>query len=158
MPATRVRVAGSGFTSLQYNGKDIAFLDSFTDSGQRSIGVGSEAVIPLGARHPVEIVTGRVLDSGVIAATIRELWNEPVWWQLQGLAGTYNIVDLWEALANSSASVTCQMLIRPPGGQVRGKVFHGCVVTAIDNGENVQVGTLSVSRAIQIAYTHSTPV
>lgn len=158
MPPTRVRVVGSGFTSLQYNGKDIAFMESFTDTGQRAAGEASQAITPLGARHPVEIVTGRVLDAGQITASVRELWNEPVWWQLQGLAGTHTIVDLWEALAAASASVTCQMLIRPPVGPVRGKVYHGCVVTHIDDNETVTVGQLSMARNIIIAYTHTTAV
>jgi hypothetical protein len=157
MPQTRVRVVGSGFTTLQYNGQNIAFLDSFNDSGQSAAqGAGTEAIIPLGSRYPVEIVTSRVLGPGTITASITELWNQPVWYQLSGLAGRRTLVDVWEALAESNATVTCRMVIRPPQGAPRGKVYHGCVVTAIPDNEQVTIGALSISRAVQIAYTHST--
>lgn len=161
MPQTRVRVVGSGFTTLQYNGQNIAFLTRFEDTGQRPVGDGGapggvEAITPLGARHPVEIVTGRVLGPGTITARIVELWNEPVWYQLQGLAGRRTLIDVWEALAQSPATVTCRMVIRPPNGPPRGKLYHGCVVTAIPDGEVVTNGALSVPRDIEIAYTHST--
>ena len=159
MAQTRVRVVGSGFTTLEYNGQPIAFLRSFTDSGQRAIGAGAEAITPLGARHPVEIATSRVLTSGTLSASIYELWNQPVWYQLAGLPGTHSIVDVWEQLAQSPATVTCRMVIRPPGGApARGKIYHGCVVTAVPDNEEVEIGALSVSKTITIAYTHSTAV
>ena len=160
MPQTRVRVVGSGFTTFNYRGKPIAFLDSFRDSGQTALGGsgGWEAITPLGAKHPVEIATSRVLNPGTITASIRELWNEPVWYQLAGLGGARTIVDVWQRLANDANRVTCQMVIKPPNGagRNRGKTYHGCVVTAIDDGEEVTIGALSVARNIQIAYTHST--
>lgn len=161
MPQTKVRVVGSGFTTFNYDGKAIAFLDSFTDSGQTAIGGqgGWEAITPLGSQYPVEIATSRVLGPGTINASIRELWNGPVWQQLSGLAGADNIVDVWEALAKRSTEVTCQMVIKPPSGsgaKTRTKVYHGCVVTAIDDGEQVTIGALSVARNLQIVYTHTT--
>lgn len=157
MPQTKVRVVGSGFTTLQYNGQNIAFLDSFQDSGQIAAGGGGvEAIIPLGSRHPVEIVTSRVLGAGTITANITELWNQPVWYQLQGLAGRRTLIDVWEALAASNATVTCRMVIRPPNAPPRGKVYHGCVVTALPDNERVTIGELSIVRAVSISYTHST--
>lgn len=160
MPPTRVRVVGSGFTTLEYNGQNIAFLEQFDDRGQQPVGDGGgvEAIIPLGARHPVEIATSRVVGAGTIVASIYELWNEPVWYQLAGLAGRPGIIDVWEALAASPATVTCRLVIRGPGGITRGKIFHGCVVTSIPDGETVRVGTLSVSKSITIAYTHYTAI
>lgn len=159
MPQTRVRVVGSGFTSLEYNGSPIAFLQSFNDSGQGPYGgAGYEAIVPLNARRPVEIATGRVLAEGRITATIYELWNQPVWYQLAGLAGNDTIVDVWEALRASNTSVTCRMVIRPPNSPARGKLYHGCVITAIPDGETVNIGALSVSKSITITYTHTTQI
>lgn len=162
MPQTRVRVVGSGFTTLQWRGNPIAFLDSFTDSGARPIGgngggAGWEAITPLAANHPVEIATSRVLGPGTITATIRELWDRPVWQQLQGLGGATNMVQVWRAISEMEA-ITCQMVIKPPtgAGQTRRKIFHNCVVTGIDDGESVTIGALSVARTIEIVYTHAT--
>lgn len=170
MPQTQVRVVGSGFTTFNYNGQPIAFLDGFTDrgvapfgrgggTGESGGGPGWEAVHPLGSKSPVEIVTGRVLTAGTLALTVRELWNAPVWTQLQGLAGKLDLVSVWEALAAAGGTVTCQMIIRPPGGlPTRGKVYHNCTVVDIDDTETVSIGALSMARNIVIAYTHTTPL
>lgn len=158
MPATKVRVAGSGFTTFNYRGKPIAFLDNVVDSGQRALG-SPEGIIPIGAYHPIEVVTGRVLDFGTLSLTIRELWNEPVWYQLAGLDGVGDsITDVWQALAEDPAQVTCQMIVKPPGSSVwRGRTYHNCIVTDIPDGEDISVGNLSIRRTIVVAYTHKTP-
>lgn len=158
MPQTKVRVVGSGFTTLNYLGQPIAYMDGFTDSGQEPI-TAPEPIIPLDQRYPIEIATARVLNMGTLEVSIRELWNEPVWHQLAGLGGTENIVEVYEALAAAPGEVTCQMLIKPPGAQTwRGKVYHGCIVTRIDDSETVAIGALSIARRIVIGYTHSTPL
>lgn len=160
MPQTKVRVAGSGFTTFNYRGQPIAFLDTIQDSGQSAFGgSGVEGIIPIGAKHPVEVVTSRVLDFGRLTLSIRELWNEPVWYQLAGLRGVgESITDVWQALAADPSAVSCQMIVKPPASNVwRGKTYHNCVVTDIADGETVTVGALSISKTIVIAYTHKTP-
>lgn len=162
MPYSKSRISGSGYTTLEYAGKSIAYLLSFTDSGQKSFGGGSGAgfdvVHPLGDRHPREIVTSRILNAGTITASIQELWNAPVWYQLAGLAGRRTLTDVWAALDAAPGPVTAQMLIRPPNGPIRGKLYHGVIITAIDDGETVSVGSLLVPRNISMAYTHTTAI
>lgn len=158
MPHTQSRVVGSGFTSFNYRGRTIAFLDSVADSGQAPINPTAEAVIPLDAKFAVEIATSRALNIGTLTATIRELWSHPVWNQLVGLEGTNDIIDVYDAISADPAEVTCQMLIKIPGAGVwRGKVYHGCVITGIDDGETIAIGTITVSKNVTIAYTHTTP-
>lgn len=164
MPQTRVRVVGSGFTTFSYNNKAIAFCEGVEDSGQRAfsdLGQPFQFIHPLGARHPVEIATSRVLQGGTLVLTIRELWNAPVWQQLAGLARSNNIVDIFEALARNPNYVTCQMVIKPPGtqntpGSWRGKIYHNCVVVDINDGDTITVGALAVTKGITVAYTHTT--
>lgn len=159
MPQTRVRVAGSGFTTFNYRGQAIAFLDAIQDSGQRAFGgSGVEGIVPIGAEHPIEIVTSRVLDFGTLLLTIRELWNEPIWYQLAGLRGVgESITDVWRALARDPSQVSCQMIVKPPGSTVwRGKTYHNCVITDIADGETITTGALSIPKQISIAYTHKT--
>jgi hypothetical protein len=163
MPRGKVRVVGSNFTTFSYRGKPIAFLEGIQDTGQRPMaspqGRQIEAVTPLGAYHPVEIVTGRVLDVGDMTLTIRELWNAPVWYQLAGLDGAANIVEVYERLAEDPSYVTAQLLIRPPGSAyVRGKVYHNVTIYDIDDSETVTVGGLSIARSMKAAYTHTTPI
>lgn len=163
MPNTQVRVVGSNFTTFQYNGKPIAFCEGVEDSGQRAfsdLGQPYQFIQPLGYSHPIEIATSRVLQGGTLMLTIRELWNAPVWQQLAGLAKTFNIVDIFAALAANPAYVTCQTIIKPPGtqnspGSWRGKTYHNCVVVDINDGDTITVGALAVTKGITVAYTHS---
>jgi hypothetical protein len=159
MPRSKVRVVGSNFTTFNYRGQPIAFMDRVADSGQAPFGTGAQAIIPLGVEHPVEIVTGEVLDLGAITLQIRELWNEPVWYQLAGLRGVgESITDVWRALNRDPAEVTCQRLIKPPGSTVwRGTTYHNCKIVNIADGDDIVVGALSVPKGITINYTHKTP-
>lgn len=159
MPNTQVRVVGSGFSTFNYNGHPIAFLEGVEDSGQRAFSDAGQAyqfIHPLGASHPTEIATSRVLAGGTLNLTIRELWNAPVWNQLYGLAGTLNIVDIFAALAADPSYVTCQTIIQPPGNaRPRGKIYHNCVVVDISDNDTITVGALAVTKGIVVAYTHS---
>jgi hypothetical protein len=162
LPNTKVRVVGSGFSTFSYNGQPIAFLEGLDDSGQRAFsdaGQSYQFIHPLGARHPIEIATSRVLAGGTLNMTIRELWDGPVWTQLSGLASAQNIVDVYELLAANPSYVTCQTIIQPPGGgRPRGKIYHNVVVVDIADNDTITVGALAVAKGIVAAYTHSTPV
>lgn len=163
MPQTKVRVVGSNFTTFYYKGKGIAFCEGVEDSGQRAfsdLGQPYQFIQPLGSTHPVEIATSRVLQGGTLILTIRELWNEFVWEQLSGLAGSKNIVDIFKVLANDPNYVTCQTVIKPPGtesnpGAWRGKNYHNCTVVDINDGDTITVGSLAVTKGITVAYTHT---
>ncbi len=157
MPETRVRVVGSGYTTFNYKGQPIAFLEQVADGGQSPIGTPYQAITPLGALHPTDIVTQRVLGEGMLRLSIVELWNEPIWWQLAGLEGTQTIGDVFERLRQEPSFVTCTKIIQPPNGQPpRGLQYHNCVVTAIDDGDTIATATLSVSKNISVVYTHKT--
>ena len=163
MPQTQVRVLGSNFTVFRYRGRPIAFLENVQDSGVVAGDVPGggqpfEWIHPLDAPHPVEIATSRVLGGGTLVASIRELWNAAVWEQLAGLAGTSNITEIYARMAQDPQSVTCQMIIRPPNGRPRGHTYHNCLVAAIEDGETITVGALSVAKRITLAYTHKTPL
>lgn len=134
MPSGRVRVVGSNYTTFNYRGKPIAYCEQIEDSGQRAFadsGTPYQYITPLGANHPVEIATSRVLSGGTLNLTIRELWNAPVWQQLNGMAKAQNIVDIYTLLAKDPAYVTCSMIIKPPGSgndhtKWRGKIYNNC--------------------------------
>lgn len=154
-----VRVLGSNYTTFLYNGKSIAYLEVIDDTGQRAFsngGQGYEFIHPIGHVTPTDVVTGRVLDGGLITLGIRELWNAQVWEQLQGLAGSSNIVEIFERLAASPNYVTCAKIITPPGGKRYGKIFHQCVIVNIDDRETITIGQLSVAKTLLVAYTNTT--
>lgn len=153
----RVRNVGSNYTTFQYAGKTIAFLQSFTDSGQTFVGGGQPQFIhPLGYPHPVDIVAPRALGGGTITAQITELWGEEVWEQMQGLSGAKTIVEIVERLSRTPNYVTCTKLIRHPNGRRSGKIYHRCVITNVQDGDQVTIGSLAVQKNVTISYTHST--
>lgn len=157
----QVRVVGSNYTTFQYAGKAIAYLEVIQDGGQRALstnGQGYEFVHPLGYRTPVDIVTSRVLDGGLLTLGVRELWHYEVWEQLQGLAGTHDIVQVFERLAATPNYVSCAKIITPPDGKRYGKVYHRCVVVDIPTAETVELGSLSIAKTITVAYTNTTPL
>lgn len=163
MPISKSRIVGSGFTTFNYNGQPIAMLASITDHGQQP-GVdgagGYDAITLLDDKHPSEIITSSVVGMGTIDVLIKELWSKPVWYHLAGLDGSgETITDVYAALAANPASISCQTIIRPPGGlPPRGKTYMNCVILNIDDTEQVTIGALSVSRSITIGYTHKVPL
>lgn len=157
----QVRVVGSNYTTFQYAGKTIAYLEEINDGGQEAIsaqGRPYEFIHPLGYRTPTDIVTSRVLDGGLLTLTIRELWHAEIWEQLAGLAGAKDVVQIFSRLASQPNYVTCTKIITPPDGRRYGKVYHRCVIVQVPTGEPVAIGTLSIPKTLVIAYTHSTPL
>lgn len=149
---------GSNFTTFQYNGQSIAYLEMIADSGQQLVVPQPQFIQPLGSPHPVEIVTSRALGGGTLTLTIRELWRQEVWQQLAGLAGSNSILDVVNTLANQPNYVQCTKIITPPSGQRYGKVYHRCTIVDIPDGEQVDITTLSQTKNITVAYTHTTPL
>ena len=180
------RIVGSGFTAFYWQHQLIAFLDDINDSGQAPI-VNYQAVTPLGASYPVEFALPRVRQEGTLQFTIRELWNQPVWWALGQITpstevpgtgpGTFgpgnaanvgsfngaavNIVDVYNTIANTPTPIVCSTVIAIPaiGGGVagyRGWSYNNINLTQIDDGEQVQIGSMTMPRNLQAVYSYKT--
>lgn len=155
-PRQRARNLGSNFTTFRYAGKNIAYLESVADSGQRPVGnTTHEFIHPLGYDHPQEILTPRAIGGGTLVLTVREIWHQEVWQQMAGLAGTKDILEVFRALARQDNYVTCTKIITPPDGRKYGKTYHRCVIVDVPDGETFDITTLSTPKAITVAYTHT---
>ena len=155
---TTRRIAGSGFTTFEFNGHPIAWLDSLSDRGQAALS-SPEAIYPLHARHAAEIAMTRVLGTGQLTLQVREAWNEEAWESIHPtlFVGAKDIAEVYERQDELATKLTATMVIRPPRASVyRVRTYHGCVVTAIDDSESLTVGALTVPRTITVAYTHKT--
>lgn len=159
MPPTKSRIVGSGFTTFQFMGKPISFLDEIHDSGQAPIRQ-YEAVTPLGDYFPREFALPRVKSEGQLTFIIRELWNDPVWWQLSGFANTFNIIDVYNANAGETSPITCSTIIKKPYGtnpvnaKTRGWTYGNTNLITIDDREVVQIGALTMPRTITAVYSN----
>ena len=150
--ATESRIVGSGYTTFTYNGNPIAFAEIVADSGEELVNPTPDRLHPIHSLYPLEIVSCEATNGGQITLTIKETWDSEVWDQLPWTPdGAISIREL----VNHPA-VQLQKIIRRPDGSVRGKVYHGCRVTAVQTGETVNVGAVTIQKTCTITYTHCT--
>ncbi|MDQ1041400.1 hypothetical protein QFZ75_007902 [Streptomyces sp. V3I8] len=163
MPAGKARVTGSGYSTFVYAGKPIAYLISVEDAGQRAWSDKGQAysfIHPMGSRTPTEIATSRVLSGGTLQLTIQELWDQAHWEHMAGMAGTNNVVEIFERLSRTANYVTAQTIIKPPGTESnpskwRGKIYHNVTIVDIMDGDTLTVGGLDVAKPVVCAFTHT---
>jgi hypothetical protein len=156
MSASKVRVGGSGLTTMTWRGTKMAYLQTLADSTPQPQGAVSP-VQPIDEPVPLEIVTPLAVGAGSISLSFFELWNEPAWAMLPGLEGTNTLLDVLKRQI-SLGEITCRKIIKSPDGIMRAKVYHGVVVTNIDEGESIQINTMLMPKTVQLGYTYSTVI
>ena len=76
---------------------------------------------------------------------------------LPGLQGTSNLLQVLQAQINLG-TVTMQKVIKSPTGFMRSRVYHNVVITDIDEGENINIGTMTLPKTLTLQYCYTTPV
>lgn len=153
MVATASRIGGSGFTTMLWNGARMAYLQVMQDTPPTPV-AQAQAVQPIDEAVPLEIVTSMAVGVGTLRATFYELWNAPVWHMLPGLNGTQNLLDVLKRQI-SLGEVQMSKVIKTPTGAMRAKTYHGIVITDIDEGENVNIGTMTLPKTLTFQYCYS---
>lgn len=156
MPESKTRVFGHGWTEFSFNGHRLAWLEIIQDTAPTANG-RAEAIQPLDSAHPVEIVTPRSFGAGTLTLTFRELWNSQVWQQLPGLENATDLLEVFQQQV-AMGNITCRKIIKVPNGPYRAKVYHGCVITDVNENETINISTMTLPKTITIMYTHSTSV
>jgi hypothetical protein len=177
MPQTKSRIVGSGNTVLQaQDGKNIAFLKSVQDTPPTPLGggAGGSAVViqPLDAQYPVEIVTSNAVGAGTLTLTLIEVWEEEAWQRIIGYKDAKSLVGETAVRgANDSriiprkgvfdlntGDLKLTKIITTPSGVTRGKVYTGCVITNVEEGETVEIGSMTKDVTVTVMYTKVTPL
>lgn len=153
---SKVRIGGSGFTTMLWQGQRLAYLQTMQDTPPTPV-AQAQAVQPIDEPVPLEIVTAMAVGIGTLRVSFYELWNAPVWALLPGLGGTNNLLDVLKKQIQLG-SITMQKVIKSPSGIMRARVYHNCVVVDIDEGENINIGTMSLPKTLTVQYCYSTPV
>lgn len=153
---SKSRIGGSGFTTMLWQGQRLAYLQVLQDTPPTPVAT-AQAVQPIDEPMPLEIVTSQAVGVGTLRVTFYELWNSPVWSTLPGLEGTNNLLDVLKRQIQLG-NVTMQKIVKSPSGIMRARVYHNCVVTDIDEGENVNIGTMTLPKTLTVQYCYSTPV
>lgn len=183
--ANRVRVGGSGFTIFFFGGQPIAFAQQLAETSPTPVGPGPVAVHPLDEPYPTQVITPAASGMGSLTLNMYELYNQKVWDRLaadvkgsssnpfggQGsndintnngvFDGAVDLVDVFIRQAEFPRALNVVKYIRPPtlggrAGRPYSEQYHGCVITNIVDGEQVEVGTMEIIKQITIAYRYKT--
>lgn len=154
MAESRTRIGGSGWTTFSFRGTRLAWLQTLQDTAPAPV-AQAQAVQPLDAQRPVEIVTARAVGPGTLRLTIFELWNANVWQQLPGLGNARNLLEIFQTQVGLG-NISCRKIIRkpPPQAGFRTKNYIGCVITDVDDGETINIGTMTLPKGITIMYSN----
>lgn len=153
---SKTRIGGSGFTTMLYQNIRLAYLQTLQDTPPTPVAT-AQAVQPIDESVPLEIVTAMAVGVGTLRCQFYELWSEPVWSALPGLEGTFNLLDVLKRQV-TLGTITMQKVIKSPSGIMRARVFHNVVITDIDEGENINIGTMTLPKTLTYQYCYTTPV
>lgn len=166
MATPRVRIGGSGFTVFHWLDPGV----SGPGSGVNLIGYAEnvtvnpiqpvaapEVIQPLNAQRPLEIITPGAATNGTITLTLVELYNKAIWQRFSTLANSQDIVDIFRTMASRSQGIHLTKMIKPSTGDKNyWETFYNVVVASVeDNGETIDVRTMSVQKQMTLWYTHS---
>lgn len=160
----RTRVGGSGFTAFFWNGDPIPFMRQIAHVAPTPVGPGPTPIQPLDEPYPIDIITPAAITIGTLTMEIYELYRQKVWHNLSTITGEIDLVNIFIKLAADKTPVTITKVIWPPelGGVTNRKptkdVFHNCVVTNVEDGETVEIGTMEITKRITVAYRRAVPV
>jgi len=146
----KFRVGGSGYTRFQFNGQTLMYLEIVRDTAPRPV-AAPQAIQPLAFRNPVEIAFPNAVGAGTLELTIREQWASPIWEELPGMRGAFDILEVFERNINNGA-ITVTKSVPIPGGGTRFTYYLGCVVTDLDESETVEIGTMTLPKRIVLTY------
>jgi hypothetical protein len=141
---------------MTYRGTRLAYLQTLQDTPPQPV-AGAQVVQAIDEAVPQEIVTALAVGAGTLRLTFYELWNEPVWSKLPGLEQTNTLLEVLQRQV-SLGEVRCTKLIKSPSGIYRVRNYHNCVLTDIDEGEQVNIGTMTLPKTITMQYTKTTIV
>jgi hypothetical protein len=153
---SKVRIGGSGFTTMLFQNQRLAYLQNMQDTPPTPV-AQAQAVQPIDESVPLEIVTAMAVGVGTIRCQFYELWSMPVWSALPGLEGTANLLEVLKRQV-TMGTVTMQKVIKSPSGIMRARVYHNVVIVDIDEGESVNIGSMTLPKTLTFQYCYSTPV
>lgn len=157
MATSKFRVGG-GYTTINFNGKALLYVDLLRESAPRPV-AAPQPIQPMDSQYPIEIAFPHALEAGTLEITFREQWNAEVWAYLPG-AGfqtASDLLDVFKAQLTGSAlgaDWTITKNIKAPGSNAiaRSITYHGIVVTNVMVDETVQISTMTFPKSIQMMY------
>jgi hypothetical protein len=177
----RARVGGSGFTVFTWDNKPILFARQISHISPTPVGAGTVPIHPMDEPYPVELITPQAASMGTLTLELYELYGAQVWERLAGYLGgdpnatsalgsdgvtgkgkgPVDIVGIFNAVANASEPIRIIKYVKPP--QIRGRTmkpyteeYHNCVISTVQDGETIEVGTMEIMKQLVVNYTYMT--
>lgn len=154
----RTRVGGSGFTAFFWNNHPIPFCRQLAYVAPTPVGPGPTPIQPLDEPYVKDIITPAAQTIGTLTMELYELYNRKVWDYFAEIAGEVDLVNIFITLAANKDPIDIKKVIWPP--KLRGEqgnptvdTFHDCVVTNVEDGETVEIGTMEVTKRVTCAFT-----
>ena len=152
---TRARVGGSGFTTLQVAGVDVAFLTNIVDRPGQAV-AQADAVHPLGSPYPTEVAVAGAIGMGTLTATVKDFWDQKPWQRIKGFEDCKSLYHVLRKQQFVQSPITIQKLIRTADNKiVRAKTYYGIVMTNVDDNEDIDITKMTLNKTIEFAYTHT---
>lgn len=177
------RVGGSGFTVFHWQGQAITWAQTIGHQSPQPV-APPEVIQPMDQRYPQAIITPAAIGPGTLQLALYEKYNEKVWDAIMGrldaidgqganvTGDVYNdLAEVFMRVANVDPAngIECVKMVYPAtnamgsgvgGGAYTGRdngyadVYRGCVITDIRDDEQIDIGTMSVTKSITIQYRY----
>ena len=172
--SSRARVGGSGFTVFKWDGNPILFARQISHTSPQPVGPGTVPIHPMDTPYPVELVTPQALSMGTLTLELYELYGSNVWERLAGYLnntsssdtnrGPVDLAGLFQNVAQRGTPIQIVKYINPPARTgsttpnptTYTEEYHNCVISQLQDGETIEVGTMEVLKQMTVNYTHLT--
>jgi hypothetical protein len=155
MATSKFRVGG-GYTSINFNGKPLLYVDVIRETAPRPV-AQAQSIQPMDSAYPIEIAFPAALEAGNLDITFREQWDAEVWAYLPsaGFQKANDLLDVFRAQLTGNAlgnDWTVTKTITNPNGKTRTITYMGIVVVNVMVDEVVNIGSMTFPKSIQMMY------
>lgn len=170
--AEQFRVAGSGLTVFAWQNQPIGFAQSISEVAPQPV-AAPEAIQPMDAPHPVEILVPQAIGPGTLQVQIFERYTTKVWDQMMRIIDQSNVPgdnrfnvqdtyhdlrDVFNRMANLGQGITAQKRVYAPDRigqkQWHADIYYNCKITDVRDDEDINIGTMSVVKSLSMMFTH----
>lgn len=179
--STRARVGGSGFTVFWWEDKPILYARQISHQSPAPVGPGTVPIHPMDTPYPVELVTPQATSMGTLTLELYELYGSNVWERLASYlntspgnggsaSGPVDLAGIFDNVARRGQPISIVKYIKPPqrtssgatgaanppgnGRNYYTEEYKNCVISQLQDGETIEVGTMEVLKQIVVNYTH----
>ncbi len=152
MPASTIRIAGSGYTIFHWKGNPLLLCQTIQETAPSPV-AQAVPIQAINEPHPTEIVTAGAVGAGTLRLTMYEKWDKNVWQDLPDFGDAHSLLDIFAVQIAKGAITTSKVILKPDGTQ-RVKSYQNCKIVDVDDGEQVNIASMVMPKGFTLMYTH----